>query len=213
MTSLGTDVYTSAVKSRQDALLGRIAVEKGLLTEAQLRECVRDQKNAPQGAEKPLGVVMLARGLINQDDLERLLQEQNRRLRALDSYQSMQKVEYLFGQLMVRHNKATQIQVNKCLETQQRMAEQGVSPVPRLGEILVEHGYVDRATVAEILKMQNKDLLFCTGCGRQLNVVYLEGSRTYRCRECGGTMVQRERLESLRAEETFFGFELPSEER
>ena len=201
------------MKSRQDALLGRIAVEKGLVTEAQLKDCVREQKAAPRGTEKPLGVVLLARGLIGEKDLEQLLQEQNQRLRALDTYQKMQKVEYLFGQLLVKHNKATQIQVNKCLEIQQRAAEKGVGPVPRLGELLVEHGYVDRQTVADILRMQNKELLFCTGCGRQLNVVELDGGKTYRCRECGGTMVQRARLESLRADETFFGFELPAEEK
>ena len=201
------------MKSRQDALLGRIAVEKGLVTEAQLKECVRDQKTAVAGSEKPLGVVMLARGLIGQEDLEKILLEQNQRLRSLDSYQKMQKVEYLFGQLLVKHNKATQIQINKCLEIQQRLAEKGASQVPRLGELLVEHGYVDRETVAEILRMQNKELLFCTGCGRQLNVMDLEGGKTYRCRECGGTMVPRARLESLRADETFFGFELPAEEK
>jgi predicted RNA-binding Zn-ribbon protein involved in translation (DUF1610 family) len=201
------------VKSRQDALLGRIAVEKGLVTEAQLKECVRDQRTAPPGTEKPLGVVLLAHGLITQKQLEELLGEQNLRLRSLDSYQKMQKVEYLFGQLLVKHNKATQIQINKCLEAQQRLAVKGASPVPRLGEILVEHGYITRETVAEILRMQNKELLFCTGCGRQLNIVDLEGGKTYRCRECGGTMVQRARLESLRADETFFGFELPAEEK
>jgi predicted RNA-binding Zn-ribbon protein involved in translation (DUF1610 family) len=202
-----------AVKSRQDALLGRIAVEKGLVSEAQLKECVRDQMAAPPGTEKPLGVVLLAHGLIGQKQLEELLGEQNLRIRSLDAFQKQQRVEYLFGQLLVKLNKATQIQVNKCLEAQQRMAEKGVSPVPRIGEVLVEHGYITRETVAEILRMQNKELLFCTGCGRQLNIVDLEGGKTYRCRECGGTMVQRARLESLRADETFFGFELPAEEK
>jgi predicted RNA-binding Zn-ribbon protein involved in translation (DUF1610 family) len=201
------------VKSRQDAILGRIAVEKGLVTEDQLRECVRDQMTAPPGTEKPLGVVLMARGLIGQKQLEELLGEQTRRLRSLDAYQKQQRVEYLFGQLLVKLNRATQNQVNKCLEAQQRLAEKGVSPVPRLGEILVEHGYITRDTVAEILRMQNKEILFCTGCGRQLNIVDLEDGKTYRCRECGGTMVQRARLESLRADETFFGFELPAEEK
>ncbi len=202
-----------AVKSRQDALLGRLAVEKGLVTEAQLKECVREQKAAPAGRERPLGVVMLALGFIREPDLEGLLRDQNERLRSLDAYQKMQKVEYLFGQLLVKHSKATQIQINKCLEIQQRLAEKGGDPVPRLGEILLEHGYVDRQTVGEVLRMQNKELLFCTGCGRQLNVVDLDGGRTYRCRECGGTMVQRSQLESLRADETSFGFELPAEEK
>jgi len=36
------------------------------------------------------------------------------------------------------------LQINKCLEIQLKMAEKGVSPIPRLGELLVEHGFVDK---------------------------------------------------------------------
>ena len=59
-----------------------------------------------------------------------------------------------FGQLLVKLNKATQNQVNKCLEIQEKMAVQGRTPVPRLGELLVSHGYVDAKTVDEVLGLQ-----------------------------------------------------------
>jgi len=59
-----------------------------------------------------------------------------------------------FGQLLVKLNKATQNQVNKCLEIQAKKAAEGKGPVPRLGELLVSHGYVDAVTVAEVLALQ-----------------------------------------------------------
>jgi hypothetical protein len=59
-----------------------------------------------------------------------------------------------FGQLLVKLNKATQNQVNKCLEIQAKIAAGGKSPVPRLGELLVSHGYVDAKTVQEVLDLQ-----------------------------------------------------------
>jgi hypothetical protein len=59
-----------------------------------------------------------------------------------------------FGQLLVKHNKATQNQVNKCLELQQKLAAEGKNPVPRLGELLVSYGYVDAKTVEEVLQIQ-----------------------------------------------------------
>ncbi len=59
-----------------------------------------------------------------------------------------------FGQLLVKLNKATQNQVNKCLELQARIASQGTRPVPRLGELLVSHGYVDAQTVQDVLNLQ-----------------------------------------------------------
>jgi len=197
------------VKSRRDAILGRLAIEKGLLSEKQIRECLRDSR----ASRKSLEEILLARGLIRPGDLEGLLRERERRFPSGASAPAEPEQDYLFGQLLVKLNKATQLQINKCLEIQRRRAEQGVRPIPRLGELLVEHGYVDRATVAEILRLQDKRMFACTGCGRQVNVLDTEGERTYRCGDCGGTLVRRDRPESLRADETFFGFELPTEEK
>jgi hypothetical protein len=59
-----------------------------------------------------------------------------------------------FGQLLVKLNKATQNQVNKCLELQHKIAADGKGPVPRLGELLVSHGFVDAQTVQEVLALQ-----------------------------------------------------------
>lgn len=208
--------------SIKDLLLGQLAVEKGLVTQAQISQVMKEQEgdgkpdpDATVGPSKsrPLGTLLLSKGLLRESDLVALLEEQNRRMESVKNVQNMQKVEYLFGQLLVKHNLATMLQINKCLEIQLKMAEKGVTPIPRLGELLVEHGFVDRKTVADVLKMQDKDVLFCTGCGRQYNVVGLEEGKAYKCKECGGVMLRRALLESLKADETTFGFEMPTEER
>ena len=211
--------------SIKDLLLGQLAIEKGLITAAQLAEVVKEQQDgtkedpnatvSPTSARgsRPLGTLLLAKGMIKEQDLVALLEEQSRRLESVKNVQKMQKVEYLFGQLLVKYNLATMLQINKCLEIQLKMAEKGVSPIPRLGELLVDHGFVDKKTVADVLKMQDKDVLFCTGCGRQYNVVGLEEGKAYKCKECGGVMLKRALLESLKADETAFGFEMPTEER
>jgi hypothetical protein len=214
------------VISIKDLLLGQLAIEKGLITQAQLSEVMKEQQDgaktdpnatvSPNNNNKggrPLGTLLLAKGMIREQDLVALLEEQSRRLESVKNVQKMQKVEYLFGQLLVKYNLATMLQINKCLEIQLKMAEKGVTPIPRLGELLVDHGFVDKKTVADVLKMQDKDVLFCTGCGRQYNVVGLEEGKAYKCKECGGVMLKRALLESLKADETTFGFEMPTEER
>jgi predicted RNA-binding Zn-ribbon protein involved in translation (DUF1610 family) len=213
------------VISIKDLLLGQLAIEKGLLTQAQLSEVMKEQQDgkvdpnatvSPTNNNKggrPLGTLLLSKGLIQEKDLVALLEEQSRRLESVKNVQKMQKVEYLFGQLLVKYNLATMLQINKCLEIQLKMAEKGVTPIPRLGELLVDHGFVDKKTVTDVLKMQDKDVLFCTGCGRQYNVVGLEEGKAYKCKECGGVMLKRALLESLKADETSFGFEMPTEER
>jgi hypothetical protein len=214
------------VISIKDLLFGQLAIEKGLITASQLAEVMKEQQDgtkldpnatvSPSNNNKggrPLGTLLLAKGMIKEQDLVALLEEQNRRLESVKNVQKMQKVEYLFGQLLVKYNLATMLQINKCLEIQLKMAEKGVTPIPRLGELLVDHGFVDKKTVADVLKMQDKDVLFCTGCGRQYNVVGLEEGKAYKCKECGGVMLKRALLESLKADETAFGFEMPTEER
>lgn len=222
-TGRPTCLYWRIVISIKDLLLGQLAVEKGLVTQAQITEVMKEQEdgggkfdpNATVSPSKarPLGTLLLSKGLIKEADLLNLLEEQNKRLESVKNVQKMQKVEYLFGQLLVKYNLATMLQINKCLELQIKMAEKGVSPIPRLGELLVEHGFVDKKTVSDVLKMQDKDILFCTGCGRQYNVVGLEEGKAYKCKECGGVMLKRALLESLKADETTFGFEMPTEER
>jgi hypothetical protein len=211
------------VTSIKDLLLGQIAVEKGYVTKAQLAEVMKAQSGGgthdpnatvnPTKGTRPLGTLLLSKGYLKEQQLVELLEEQTRRLEAIKNVQKLQKVEYLFGQLLVKNNLATMLQINKCLEIQLKMAEKGVNPIPRLGELLVEHGFVDKKTVADVLKMQDKDILFCTGCGRQYNVVGLEDGKAYKCKECGGVMLRRALLDSLRADETTFGFEMPTEER
>ena len=208
--------------SIKDVLLGQLAIEKGFITKAQLAEVMKEQQGgsndpdataSPTKSARPLGTLLLAKGFLKEAQLVGLLEEQTRRLEAVKNVQKLQKVDYLFGQLLVKNNLATMLQINKCLEIQLKMAEKGVNPIPRLGELLVEHGFVDKKTVADVLKMQDKDILFCTGCGRQYNVVGLEDGKAYKCKECGGVMLRRALLDSLRADETTFGFEMPTEER
>jgi hypothetical protein len=211
------------VTSIKDVLLGQLALEKGFITKAQLAEVMKEQAGGgsidpnatvnPSKAPRPLGTLLLSKGYLKENDLVGLLEEQSKRLEAIKNVQKLQKVDYLFGQLLVKHNLATMLQINKCLELQLKMAEKGTTPIPRLGELLVEHGFVDKKTVTDVLKMQDKDVLFCTGCGRQYNVVGLEEGKAYKCKECGGVMLKKALLETLKADETTFGFDLPTEER
>lgn len=197
--------------SKEDAVLGRVAVEWGMITEEQLAACRKEQDAGRR--ERLLGEILVEKGLVRKKDLEALTEERKRREQATVGVQNLQKVEYLFGQLLVKDNLATQLQINKCIEIQAKMAEKGVHPIPRLGELLVEHGFVDKRTVERVLRMQDKDVLTCPACGKQVNVAATEAGKTYRCPGCGAALVRPARLDSIRAEDSFFGFELPSEER
>ena len=56
--------------THNDFLIGRIALERGLISVDQLAECLNDQKAS---SASTLGAVMLRKGLIKQRDLDTLL--------------------------------------------------------------------------------------------------------------------------------------------
>ncbi len=207
LTAEKQNPYTGRVISKRDALLGRMAVEKGLISQAQLEASLHEQERTPD----TLGEILVRHGTLKADELRSLLAEQEKRVQALDDFQSLQKVEYLFGQILVRYDFATQLQINKCLEAQQKMAEKGVRPLPRLGELLLEHGFVDPKTISKVLTMQQKALLRCGACGRSYNVVGVESGRRYLCKSCGAPLSPQVEGDSLSADDTMFGFELPSD--
>ena len=72
--------------SKRDALLGRMAVEKGLISQADLEASLREQERSPQ----TLGEILVSRGSLKDVDLQSLLEEQERRVQALDDFQQMQ---------------------------------------------------------------------------------------------------------------------------
>jgi hypothetical protein len=205
-------------RSRKDVVLSRILLERGILTEAQLKDCMRAQQVFPSdpnqtlgtGQIRPLMAVLMERGLLKEDQVSPLLDEQNRRLAMMERYDQMVRAEMTLGQLLVKQNKATQLQVNKCVQIQQKLAEEG-KPIPRLGELIVEHGFCDARTIQDTLRQQHKDVLHCTSCARQFNVIGLERGVTYRCKFCGAVMTTKTELDSLKVDETTFGFELPTE--
>lgn len=206
------------MSKESDLLLGKMAIEKKWITYDQLTQCIRAQeretmegdpeKTQGRGAAgRPLGVVMTSMGLITDQQLLDLYEELRSRIESLRSYRLIERSENMLGQLLVEGNKCTQNQINKCLEAQRKKAEQGVSPVPRLGEILVEHGFVSAETVRILLKEQNKTVMHCLGCKTTFNVVGVREGKQYKCRKCGEVLLSEAVLKTLKVDETAMGNE------
>ncbi|HEY3227114.1 MAG TPA: hypothetical protein VGK61_09000 [Planctomycetota bacterium] len=170
-----------------DALLGRIAVDRGLITEAQLAKMLAKAGDGLEG-ERPLADVLKEMGLVDDRGLAELVDERERRVRAMGPEDVVTQDELEIGQLLVKHNRATQNQINKCLEIQEKLAREGRTPLPRLGELLVNHGYVDARTIDELLRLQRRFVMVCASCDRRINMVEFEEGRAYRCPSCGGPL-------------------------
>ena len=207
--------------THNDLLLGQIAIRKGLVTIEQLMEALQEQaKDTPPGEvtvrirryQRPLGVILVAKGFLADAQLLSLLQEQKARLQLPADYIEMSRDQVLFGQIVQREGYATAAQVNKSLRIQSLQETLPARPAnghgperpPRLGQIMVERGYIQADHVVTTLHKQTKAVLRCTECGVRYNVPGYEARRMYRCRRCGAVLNEVTSDETLSVDESGF---------
>src|SRR6185503_3641688 len=82
-----------------DGLVGKLALQKGLISAAQLKEALAEQAALQKaGQKRPLGVIMVSRGWMKDEDLLDLLEEQKKVLAERSNYTQVAKEDFLFGQ-------------------------------------------------------------------------------------------------------------------
>ncbi len=192
-----------------DALVGRLALEKGFLTPGQLQECLAEQaEREKSGVTRPLGVIMVSRGMLQDAQLLELLEEQKKMLAERSETAHARKEDAFFGQILVRQGLLTAEQIRQALRAQARAAERGEPTVPRLGQILVEQGVSDEKTLQQALQLQSKTLYACPGCSLTYNIVSARSDRRYRCRKCGAILAARPPGAGLRADQSAYAVKL-----
>src|SRR5579862_8239784 len=177
------------VTTHSDFLIGRIALERGLISVDQLAECLNDQKAA---SASTLGAVMLRKGLIKPRDLETLLEEQKKRLANALDLSDPKLEDALLGRLLIKQGLVKEAQLYECLRASAELGERGEKP-PRLGELLVRKGYLTTDAVDRILPAARKDRYLCPKCGTQFSSLGADESRFPTCKQCGAVLEKRER--------------------
>ena len=185
------------MKPGNSLLVGQIALELGMLTEAQLSDCLSFQAGQPQ--PRSIGALLIESGILGATQMEQVLAEQQRRLQESVPYAVATKAEISFGRLLVKGGHASEAHVNEALRAQQDFSERGVRK--RLGELLVEAGRLSPQIVLTVLAQQGKTIRACTFCGAHVNVLLAVADR-FPCRKCG--MAMSDTLASIRADETAF---------
>jgi serine/threonine protein kinase/Flp pilus assembly protein TadD len=179
--------------THSDFLIGRIALERGLVSVDQLAECLNDQKGAPAGS---LGTILLRRGLIKQRDLDVLLEEQKKRLSEALDLSDPKLEDALLGRLLIKQGLVKEAQLYECLRASAELGEKGEKS-PRLGELLVRKGYLTTDAVDRIFPTGKKDRYVCPSCGAQFSSLGADESKFPTCKQCGAILERKERQRKL----------------
>jgi serine/threonine-protein kinase len=171
----------------EDLYVGRSALEQGLVSPEHLLECLIDRvddRRARDGhmAPRTLAQILVSRGYLKQEDLQRIL--------ILREKSREETVDLDLARVVVSRGYAPRERVDEGL------ALQRAAPGRRLGEILLERGWITAAHFHEALASLHKANFFCPACGAVFNVPYAQPGGRYSCRDCGA-LLQPQAAETL----------------
>lgn len=170
------------VPALSDEVLGKIALERGFLTLAELADCLGQQERS---AEKPsLSAILVQRGFLSSAALEQI-SKAHALVRPVPAEPDPTATDSLFGRILIQRRLVTVEQVKECLELQRRFHGEFHFPL-RLGEIMVRRGYLTRRQVQDALKEQQKLVMCCEQCGTQVTVRHTDPTLPCLCERCGG---------------------------
>jgi len=130
-----------------DLVFGRVAVKRGLLTQAQVEMCVREQdRAAANGAPPPIGQVAVRLGLLDA--------AQAASVRGAQRYGALRIEDRLFGNLACRNAFVTREQVEDALLEQARCYRRGAARVPRVAELMIAGGLLTTQEAEAVLRAQ-----------------------------------------------------------
>ena len=185
------------IESRIDLMMGKAALERGLLTPAQLREAVAEQAaGVARGRKRPrrLGAILVERHYLDDRQMLALREEQESILIAENLRHQRDK---LVGFVLIEQGLVPRHQVLECLRIQAEELEVPAGRAPRLEDLLVRKGYAKAEQIRKAFLLQSWSILVCRTCLRQATVAELRPGEVHRCPECKVPMEVHGPIESL----------------
>ena len=187
--------FSFSLPTRQrprEILFGRIARSLGLVTPEQVQGIVDAQ--IKDQADKKIGQLMEDAGLLTAQQVETILRLQHQNLTRPHPNLSSTVGEALMGHLAVKHGYITEEQLHECVALQSMHGED--DKYVRLGQVLLEKGYMTLQDIVMVLKMQKKRMASCPGCGGRFTLPdILAGSAV--CPNCGAPLKADLAMEEL----------------
>jgi len=182
--------------TKEEMLLGRLAVIHGQLSQEELEECLGLQARSqpPEALEK----VLVERGYVSARQVQ-TLKELLRNDLTTKTPRSSPETSERFGRLAIGKGWITPDQLAECLSLQKKMHEHNL--YPNIGDVLVEKGYLTQDQVKELLGDQGKTLLKCPACGAKYNVAGYDPKKHHlTCKACAAPLEVAEQIVTTTAD-------------
>lgn len=178
-----------------EKVLARICLEHGWAGRAEIAEAVRARSLDPAAQASPLAGYLLARGVLTAEQAE-TLQAEAGEVTKTRRYADVREADTGIGRLLVEAGAAAPEHVAEALAAQ-KSAAASQAAVPRLGELLIEKGYLTYAALQEALQRQSRLVrLSCGACGTQCTAEPAPG-KVFVCPTCAGPLSDSTRMPAV----------------
>jgi len=169
--------------TREDLILGEIAIKAKVLTRAQLDKCLEEQKKLSRW--KSLGEFLLENKYVTPSQLQLLVDVQRRNLEMKTYNRRQLRQENLFGRLVVRMGFAKESQVEQALNEQ---CSNDDAPFDKLGEVMLKMKMISREQLSRVIQFQSKRQIICPRCSQKYNLILYNAGVKIKCYICNTEM-------------------------
>lgn len=187
------------------ALVGRLVLKNKLVTKEQLSKAVKLQARSKPGTTI---IEVLKREKLLSWSQGRAIDKEKKRLLKAKQQQSIDAFESTnIGAIGLQMGYFDENALQLMLDEQKKLAQDGERR--RLGELMIEGGFLTSYQLMKLLSLQSKQLVVCPDCGTQLNVQGLPDDAAPKCPECQAEMEVPEKVDTVEALQTM-SFDLSS---
>ncbi|MBI2930529.1 MAG: protein kinase [Planctomycetes bacterium] len=162
-----------------DVLTGKIAVERGLISEVDLGESLAECTSAVR-----LTNVLVARGRVARQDLLVIHREVSPILVRASTYSQIQNEDLSLADALVKRKLVDSDRVRTALQEQEDAAKNRPDAVPQLTYLLMRHGAVPFETLRPFLPMEPPIDLICSVCHIIYALPQSMAGGTWLCHNC-----------------------------
>jgi hypothetical protein len=180
-----------------DSLFGRVAVLNGYVTKEQLAECA-EASRSPSNKEH-LGEIMLRRGLLTREQLDRLVEIRDKKVRKLlRSQEESARNDREFCRTALQMAVVDLEDLESAMLEQQRLRQLNLHF--GIAEVLVSRRTITVADLKRLYGMLGQSMLRCCYCDLQFRIADSSDGNRYSCPRCEATLEQPAYLDPLMAE-------------
>ncbi len=168
-----------------ESLFGRVAVINGYVSKAALESFLRDHRES--GSEMPIGEALVARGLLTREQLERILEIRQKKVRKLlRSQRDAEESDRAFARHVLLHEMVGTDELEDAVLEQLRLRQLNLHF--SLPEVLFSRRKLTLQQVLEVLAAQGRAMLRCSLCDVQYQVAARGEGEEHRCPRCDAVL-------------------------